>query len=107
MTERSQTALGDLLDKGVMFDISSCQFSLHYSFESEKKAHGLMSNAASRLVQGGYFIGTTVDALEIVYAHFRPRRVLKVTPSPGSVCERSQGGRGLATPCSRWSSRNR
>lgn len=48
------------------FDIVSCQFSFHYCFESYKQADMMLRNACECLSQGGYFIGTTVNALELV-----------------------------------------
>jgi len=44
----------------------SCQFALHYSFESEQKARQLIANVANRLKPGGHFIGTIPDACWIV-----------------------------------------
>lgn len=46
----------------VKFNLVSCQFALHYSFATEERAKGLLSNAAARLVHGGYLIGTLVDS---------------------------------------------
>lgn len=48
------------------FHLSSIQFSLHYSFESYPKAHMMLRNACENLRPGGYLIGTTVDADELV-----------------------------------------
>ncbi|XP_039976845.1 mRNA cap guanine-N7 methyltransferase [Xiphias gladius] len=53
-------------DPELMFDICSCQFVYHYSFESEQKADTMLRNACERLKPGGYFIGTTPDAFELV-----------------------------------------
>ncbi|XP_054629662.1 mRNA cap guanine-N7 methyltransferase [Dunckerocampus dactyliophorus] len=50
----------------LMFDICSCQFVYHYSFESETKADMMLRNACERLKPGGFFIGTTPDAYELV-----------------------------------------
>jgi len=44
------------------FDLCSCQFALHYSFESEEAARRLLWNATESLRPGGYFIGTVPDA---------------------------------------------
>jgi len=56
----------DLLDKleqpDLKFDLTSCQFAIHYSFESEKQAHRMVMNACQSLKEGGYFIGTTVNS---------------------------------------------
>ncbi|CAJ1084287.1 mRNA cap guanine-N7 methyltransferase [Xyrichtys novacula] len=53
-------------DSELMFDICSCQFVYHYSFESEQKADMMLRNACERLKPGGFFIGTTPDAFELV-----------------------------------------
>ncbi|XP_037651735.1 mRNA cap guanine-N7 methyltransferase isoform X2 [Sebastes umbrosus] len=55
-----------LKNKEQMFDICSCQFVYHYSFESEQKADMMLRNACERLKPGGFFIGTTPDAFELV-----------------------------------------
>ncbi|KAF1382115.1 hypothetical protein PFLUV_G00161100 [Perca fluviatilis] len=55
-----------LADPDQMFDICSCQFVYHYSFESEQKADMMLRNACERLKPGGFFIGTTPDAFELV-----------------------------------------
>lgn len=46
--------------------VSSCQFCLHYSFESEEKARGCLDNVTARLKPGGYFIGTIPNAYWLV-----------------------------------------
>ena len=48
------------------FNLTSCQFSVHYSFESQPQAHMMLRNACENLRPGGYFIGTTVDSSELV-----------------------------------------
>nr|XP_046273181.1 mRNA cap guanine-N7 methyltransferase isoform X2 [Scatophagus argus]XP_046273182.1 mRNA cap guanine-N7 methyltransferase isoform X2 [Scatophagus argus] len=53
-------------DPQLMFDVCSCQFVYHYSFESEQKADMMLRNACERLKPGGFFIGTTPDAFELV-----------------------------------------
>lgn len=55
-----------LNDPELTFDICSCQFVYHYSFESEQKADMMLRNACERLKPGGFFIGTTPDAFELV-----------------------------------------
>ncbi|XP_065327449.1 mRNA cap guanine-N7 methyltransferase [Pelmatolapia mariae] len=63
----SKELLSEKLDDAeLMFDICSCQFVYHYSFESEHKANVMLRNACERLKPGGYFIGTTPDAFELV-----------------------------------------
>lgn len=48
------------------FDLTSCQFSVHYSFESKLQAEMLLQNACERLKPGGYFIGTLPNAYELI-----------------------------------------
>ena len=51
---------------GVIFDICSCQFSLHYSFESAERARTIFKNITSNLRNGGYFFGTIPRACYLV-----------------------------------------
>lgn len=53
-------------DPSINFDIVSCQFGLHYSFESLAQAKRMLSNISECLKPGGYFFGTIPDAYEIV-----------------------------------------
>ncbi|KAM9738130.1 mRNA cap guanine-N(7) methyltransferase isoform 2-T2 [Menidia menidia] len=63
----SKEVLSEKMDgQDQMFDICSCQFVYHYSFESEQKADMMLRNACERLKPGGFFIGTTPDAYELV-----------------------------------------
>jgi mRNA (guanine-N7-)-methyltransferase len=48
------------------FDFVSCQFALHYAFETEARARALVRNAASRLRPGGHFVCTVPNAHLIV-----------------------------------------
>lgn len=43
----------------VEFDLVSCQFVLHYGFESQAQAKTMIRNAVSRLKPGCFFFGTT------------------------------------------------
>ncbi|XP_022821047.1 mRNA cap guanine-N7 methyltransferase [Spodoptera litura] len=53
-------------DPSISFDIVSCQFGLHYSFESLPQARRMLTNISECLKPGGYFFGTIPDAYEIV-----------------------------------------
>ncbi|XP_043543626.1 mRNA cap guanine-N7 methyltransferase [Chiloscyllium plagiosum] len=53
-------------DPDIVFDICSCQFVYHYSFETLQQADTMLKNACERLRPGGYFIGTTPNAFELV-----------------------------------------
>jgi hypothetical protein len=48
------------------FDIASCQFAIHYFFETDTTLHQFLRNIAETVRVGGYFIGTTYDG-ETVY----------------------------------------
>lgn len=48
------------------FDVVSCQFAIHYSFETIERSREFVRNAASKLRPGGYFFGTTVDMRVLV-----------------------------------------
>lgn len=43
------------------FDVVSCQFALHYFFESREKLDGFFQNVSENLKTGGYFITTFMD----------------------------------------------
>ena len=43
------------------FNISSCQFALHYFFEKEKSLHSFLRNVSECTKVNGYFIGTCYD----------------------------------------------
>ncbi|XP_071487902.1 mRNA cap guanine-N(7) methyltransferase-like [Diadema antillarum] len=50
----------------ILFDLCSCQFSLHYSFEKPERARTMIRNACERLRPGGYFVGTIPNGYELV-----------------------------------------
>jgi len=54
------------LAHSVQFNSVSCQFALHYCFESQKQCRQFIKNAANRLKPGGFFFGCTPWAEEIV-----------------------------------------
>lgn len=54
------------LDKRILFDVVSCQMSMHYLCESEKRLRTFLSNVSSRLVPGGFYCGTTIDSNVLV-----------------------------------------
>ncbi|KAJ3295192.1 mRNA cap guanine-N7 methyltransferase [Borealophlyctis nickersoniae] len=58
--------LSDLVPPGHKFDLVSCQFALHYSFESEKKARMALQNITQHLKPGGHFLGTIPNAYWLV-----------------------------------------
>lgn len=44
-----------------VFDVVSCQFAVHYMFESHEMLRQFADNVATRVKTGGYFIGTCMD----------------------------------------------
>lgn len=54
--------MGEELDHVDFFDVVSCQFAMHYAFETEERTKQFLKNVARKLRPGGYFIGTTPDA---------------------------------------------
>lgn len=53
-------------NKEMVFDMTSCQFSFHYSFESYEQVCTMIRNASESLKIGGIFCGTIPDSFEIV-----------------------------------------
>lgn len=49
-----------------LFDAASCQFALHYAFETETKLRMMMKNVSENLRDGGVFFGTIPDAYKLV-----------------------------------------
>merc|ERR1712137_13724 len=74
------------LSSELLFDLTSCQFALHYGFDAEEQARMLLRNASSRLRKGGFFVGTIPNAkvlLEKVQKHGDGRRWV----ASGQICE--------------------
>jgi len=53
-------------DPNQALDLVSSQFAFHYSFESQSRIEKMLENVTDNLKPGGYFIGTTTDADEIM-----------------------------------------
>lgn len=53
-------------DPNIAFDLVSVQFVMHYSFESVQQAETMLRNISENLSVGGFWIGTTTDANELV-----------------------------------------
>ena len=47
------------------FNIASCQFAIHYFFESKNKVHQFLKNVTETTKVGGYFIGTSYDGVTL------------------------------------------
>lgn len=66
MNEEAKKKLKDSIPSKYKFDVVSCQFCLHYYFESELKLRSLLQNINDNLAIGGYFIGTCFDGERIM-----------------------------------------
>lgn len=64
----------DRWSPGGNFDVVSMMFCLHYSFESEAKARGMLRNVVSALKKGGRFFGTIPDSNIIAKKLMGPRK---------------------------------
>lgn len=47
------------------FDVVSCQFTIHYFFDTEKSLEGFLNNVVRHLKKGGKFITTYMDGLQV------------------------------------------
>ena len=47
------------------FDVASCQFAIHYFFESSEHLNGFFGNVAANLRRGGLFIATFMDGARV------------------------------------------
>jgi mRNA (guanine-N7-)-methyltransferase len=61
-----QESICDRIDPEIHFQTVSCQFALHYAFESESKVRQAFKNISDRLNVGGYFLATLPDGNIIV-----------------------------------------
>ena len=52
--------------QGIEFDLVSCQFALHYGFESQNQAIRMIKNAVSHLKPGCFFFGTIPNSNYLV-----------------------------------------
>lgn len=61
--------VGDVTDPKLRikgkYSFVSCQFALHYFFESEESLRNVLKLVSNVLVPGGYFYGTTVDGEKV------------------------------------------
>ncbi|XP_046910899.2 RNA guanine-7 methyltransferase [Dermatophagoides farinae] len=55
-----------LSDPNIRFDMTSCQFSFHYCFESYDQVRTMVRNASECLKIGGIFCGTMPDSIEVM-----------------------------------------
>ncbi len=68
--------------RGRVYDVVSCQFALHYAFESEHKARAVLHHVASLLRPGGVFLVTIPNAERLRAFRVNPYcRIDWATPS--------------------------
>ena len=66
------------------FDVASCQFAMHYMFQSKEKAHHFFAEISRHLAVGGIFVATTIDS-----------RVIVDLAAEAVACGGSDGGKSL------------
>jgi hypothetical protein len=69
--DKTQLGLGVYKQYGVAeqgFNISSCQFAMHYFFENKTSFHQFLRNVAECTKINGYYIGTCYDGLTVFNA---------------------------------------
>ena len=92
-----------ILGKGVIphygkaeagFQISSCQFAIHYFFENKVTFHGFLRNVAECTRDQGYFIGTCYDGKTLFKMLSRKKQGENITfmtkdrySKPAKICE--------------------
>lgn len=71
------------------FQIATCQFAIHYAFQTVQRAQRMIFNLSSMLSPGGLLVGTTTNALEIV-RRLRSARGGQVGNSLYRICTDSE-----------------
>lgn len=77
-----------LLGKGVYahygvaetgFQVSSCQFAMHYFFENAKSVHSFLRNITECTKVGGYYVGTCYDGRTVFDALYKKKKEESIT----------------------------
>jgi mRNA (guanine-N7-)-methyltransferase len=66
VADSTRDRLRDRFTDPIKFDMVSVQFVLHYSFESLAQAERMLRNISENMKIGGFWIGTTTDADQLV-----------------------------------------
>jgi len=75
------------------FNVSSCQFAIHYFFENPDNLKGFMKNVAECTKQNGYFIGTCYDG-KLVFNELKKIKTgesIKIVEDGKKIWEISKG----------------
>ncbi|RNA20301.1 mRNA cap guanine-N7 methyltransferase [Brachionus plicatilis] len=64
--DATKELLKDKMENCQLHELVSSQFVIHYSFESFEQADTFLKNVSDSLNPGGYFIGTTTNAAELI-----------------------------------------
>ena len=75
------------------FDVVSMMFALHYSYESEALARGMLANVAGVLKKGGRFIGVMPDS-DVISERVRRLLVDEKGAGSGNASDRKDGDGG-------------
>ncbi|OQO11268.1 hypothetical protein B0A48_05524 [Cryoendolithus antarcticus] len=74
------------------FDVVSMMFALHYSYETEVLAKGMLANVSGALKKGGRFIGVMPDS------HVIAGKVVELTAKHRGVKVKTPNGKAESTP---------
>ena len=69
------TLRDELKNPNMLFDLAVIQFAYHYSFETIEQATKMLENASRNLREGGYFVGSTVNANRVVAATLAQKKL--------------------------------
>lgn len=90
---------GGIIQGGMMtggFDVVSMMFALHYSFESEVLARGMLKNVAGSLKKGGRFLGVmpNSDVISAMVKKLLQKEVTGKTPNGNASATPEEKGEG-------------
>jgi SAM-dependent methyltransferase len=72
---------------GNKFDVVGCQFAIHYFLDNSITLNAFITNVASAIKDGGYFIGTCLDGIE-VDKNMREQNIKKGESIQGKINDR-------------------
>ncbi len=64
--ESKWEAISSPLSANDLFHVASCQFAMHYMFQSSRKAKHFFAEISRHLAPGGVFVATTIDSRVVV-----------------------------------------